>query len=611
MLIKIRETEDIEQAQLVGSEEVHETLAIIWDEEKSEAALRPQPNGEATKWDTVLDSNVLGTPASHSSERCTEDLTPFSQNLVMETGSSGCDVPSSGGKGRDLQYPSHCPPLLHLPTELLAEIFRSTLPSIDLMSDQVEARLHSYMQKLYGMRLVAKRWQGIIDGTPTFWTFVLSILPPHVNEATMLRSGNGLLAIVYALDAYTKGQPSAKDFFKSWAHTFPRWSAYRGPLLSQYLDKPAPRLEKVILRGSELGDEPLELLGGNTLSLRHVDLSNVSIRWRTGLFTNLKVLKLVQVGHSTQELTTTLLLDILLASPFLEQLALVGVDATTDTSSSYPIIPLPRLKFIRLSGCTYTFTGGILRQIRASSCTTFWLTAGVDELDLPRLLGDDLRHFNELFRSIHKLNGSSEITLDLDGFEWTCSGGPRSEDNPSFIVVIFLDPATTCFHWVGRILQNDPGLTIRFSFGATVSQDVFESMASMRCVTRVEIEPLWTEDQILSVFRFLGDPLSASPSLPSLPCLQEILFDGTFWNVQKVLDMLHSRFNSLSREHVERTPLRIRVKPRGSRPIIDLTTLIKIREMDRVESVQFLGPENVDGWLAITWDEEASKPAWG
>ncbi|KAG8909045.1 hypothetical protein FRC01_007188 [Tulasnella sp. 417] len=535
----------------------------------------------------------------------------------METSSSGCDVPSSEGTGRDLQHPSLCPPLLHLPTELLAEIFQSTLPSVDLMLDQVEARLLSYMRKLYGMRLVGKRWQEIIDGTPTFWTFVLSILPQHVNEATILRSGNGLLVIVYALNGYTKGQPSAKDFFKSWAHTFPRWSAYRGPLLSQYLDKPAPQLEKVILMRNELGDEPLELLGGNATSLRHVDLSYVSIRWKAGLFTNLKVLKLVKVGRNPQELTTTLFLDMLLASPFLEQLDLIKMDATTDTSSSYPIITLPRLRFIRLSSCPYKFMGGILRQIRASSCTTFWLTAGVDRLDLPRLLDDDLRHFNELFRSIHQSNGSSEITLDIDGFRWSYYGsyygGPGLENNPSFSfsVVIFDDHPTTCIRWVGRILQNNPGLGIRFSFGANLSRDVFESMRSMRCVTRVELGSCWADDEILSVSRFLGGPLGASPSLPSLPCLQEILFHGTFWNVQKVLEMLHSRFNSLSREHVERTPLRIRVKPMGSRPIIDLTTLIKIRETDGVESVQFFRPEHVDDWLAITWDEETSKPAWG
>ncbi|KAG8910224.1 hypothetical protein FRC01_006454, partial [Tulasnella sp. 417] len=173
------------------------------------------------------------------------------------------------------------------------------------------------MRKLYGMRLVAKRWQEIIDGTPTFWTFVLSILPPDVNEATVLRSGNGLLAIVYVLTPRTGGYLSAKDFFASWAHIFPRWSAYRGPLLSEYLAKPAPHLEKVILKGSESGDEPLELLGGSATSLRHVDLSHVSIRWKAGLFTRLKVLKLVKISYLR-----------------VHSLEVSGMDVITDTSSS-------------------------------------------------------------------------------------------------------------------------------------------------------------------------------------------------------------------------------------------------------------------------------------
>ncbi|KAG8910914.1 hypothetical protein FRC01_006052 [Tulasnella sp. 417] len=527
----------------------------------------------------------------------------------MEISSSGCEAQSDGGTqaGRGVWSTTPSP---QLPTELLAEIFRSSLPSAELTLNRVEARLLSYMRKLYKMRLVAKRWQEIIDGTPTFWTFVLSILPPDVNETTILRSRNGFLAIVYAFAPREGGYLSAKDFFKSCAHIFPRWSAYRGPLLSEYLEKPAPQLETIIVMRNNGHDEPLELLGGCATSVRHVDPSYVSIRWKAGLFTKLKVLKLVKVGHNPQELNTTLLLDILLASPFLEQLEFSRMDVITDTSSSYPIITLPRLRSICFYDCPYTFTGGILRQIRASSCTNFRLTVRMDGLDLPRLM-DDLRPFQEVFREINRRNQLSGIKLNLNAFEWS-SGGLGSENYSLFSVHIYGNLPATCIRWVGHILQSEPGLSIRFELGANVSRDVFESMASMRCVTRVEIVAIWREDEVLSVLRFIGDPFSAGSSLPSLPCLREIIFDGTFWNLQTLLDMVHPRFNSLSWEHAERALLRVSVIRRAvSGRIIDLTTLTKLREMDGVESVQLLGPEQPDGCLAITWDEETSKPVRG
>ncbi|KIO25119.1 hypothetical protein M407DRAFT_244193 [Tulasnella calospora MUT 4182] len=44
------------------------------------------------------------------------------------------------------------------------------------------------------------------------------------------------------------------------------------------------------------------------------------------------------------------------------------------------------------------------------------------------------------------------------------------------------------------------------------------------------------------------------------------------------------------------------------RPILDLPTLIKIREAEGIECVEFVGRHDADGTLAITWNEEASEP---
>lgn len=224
------------------------------------------------------------------------------------------------------------PRISKLPTELLVEIIRLELPPVDFMHPNLDFCAFLHVQRLYTIRSVAKRWQEIIDGTPPFWTFVVSTLPYHVNESTIRRSGTGPLAIVYAhervFDTYSDAWPSLEDFLDPLDHTFPRWSAYSGLVASEYLDKPAPHLQKIILTQSTWSTPPLELLGGRAPNLRHVHLSNVSIRWKAGLFAGLNVLKLDNVGN--EGLTTMHLLDILHASPCLEHLKFALMAATVD-----------------------------------------------------------------------------------------------------------------------------------------------------------------------------------------------------------------------------------------------------------------------------------------
>lgn len=90
---------------------------------------------------------------------------------------------------------------------------------------------------------------------------------------------------------------------------------------------------------------------------------------------------------------------------------------------------------------------------------------------------------------------------------------------------------------------------------------------------------------------------------------------GAKWTAQGILGIVRLRFDQLLWEGTERTPLAISMS-RGAftsrgrpRPILDLSALAKIRETDGVDRVQFVGPEELDGTLAIIWDEEASAPA--
>ncbi|KIO27553.1 hypothetical protein M407DRAFT_23239 [Tulasnella calospora MUT 4182] len=512
------------------------------------------------------------------------------------------------------------PPISQLPTELLAEIICLALPSVDFMPRDPDVSAHAHVKTLYAMRLIAKQWQEIIEGNPVFWTFVVSTLPPHVNETTIRRSGAGSLAIIYAPEPRNNVHPNTKqsldDFLEPLAHTFHRWSTYSGPIVEEYLNKPAPHLRRIILTRSMESSSPLELLGGSATNLRHVHLSNASLRWRRGLFTNLNVLKLE--GIPKRELTTAHLFDILRASPCLEHLEFGTMDITVDNPPPSQVITLPGLRYIHFRFCWPNFIRAILGQIRAPSCIEFCLDVYMEgfEHDIPAFWNEGLRPFHELLRAAHKRNGSSQIILHQSMFQWESLGGRNIEDRLSFSL------STTCYNpelhirWAESILLGDPGLVIEIYSPNEVGQQLFEAIAPMRCVTKMELHSTETVEESLLVLEFIGKPLNADLSLPSLPCLQEFLLIDIGWHNLDLLDMVHSRFNSVLWQGMERTPLTISI-PRNSITldgyprIFDLTTLMKIRETKGVARVQFVGSEDLRGQLAITWDERTLKVVCG
>lgn len=66
---------------------------------------------------------------------------------------------------------------------------------------------------LYIIRSVTKQWQDIIEGTPCFWTIILSTLPHHVIETSIRRSANLPLYVIYWDLGFTGDKhPSALEF---------------------------------------------------------------------------------------------------------------------------------------------------------------------------------------------------------------------------------------------------------------------------------------------------------------------------------------------------------------------------------------------------------------
>lgn len=512
------------------------------------------------------------------------------------------------------------PPISQLLTELLVAVLQFALPQADFTSQSASFHTRICMKMLYIMRSVAKRWQDIIEGTPSFWTTILSTLPSHVNEASIRHSADLSLSVIYQYpgSANAAKYPSAPEFLDTIVHTRQRWSAialYGTTNMSGYIGDPAPLLQTIIVREPFPSDhtvQSLELLGGDTTHLRHIDLSDVTIHWKMGCLAQLRCLILRRVVNDG--LTGSHLLDILRASPGLQVLKLEEI--RTDIPPNSPVITLHQLKCINLDSCPIGLVQFILQHIRAPSCTKLGLCIDNERVfDASRFINETMNPFSGILLAIHKRSRESEIRLDSDGFYWYTLSSSNANQGLSILIKDQFGPLF--IRWVDRILQNEPGLRINFGDGATSSEAMLGSVAHMRCATKVLIGGGRPREDVSQMLKFLGQPLKTSSSLPSLPCLRELIIKSVSWSIQDLLDMVQSRFCGLSKETVERTLLTILLErgtfswARVAWPIIELTTLARIREMDGVGCIRLVGgARDSGGMLAVKWDEEASRPVW-
>lgn len=474
------------------------------------------------------------------------------------------------------------------------------------------------MRMLYIVRQVAKQWQEVIDGTPSFWTIILSTLPLHVNNTTIMRSENLPLLVVYeyVTAPNENHHPSPEQFLETVAHTRFRWSALSLDISDEtcmpgYLEAPAPLLQTLVVSGpwdDVVDTEPLELLGGQTSNLKYVSISDASFQCRMGLFTGLKALLLSRVRSN---LTTSHIVDILRASPCLEELRVEGDIKTVIPQVSSSFIILSHLRSIEIECNGNDATDCILQRIRAPSCISFTVSVGIGNEDYyQHFMNETLNPFQGVLRTIHIENGASEVSVETFGFYWRSLVAANRSRGFS----IWMDGFNPLgVRWVGQILQEEPGLRIDMAYNTVVSEAILRDMAPLRCVTRLLVS-IDQVEEVRMVLRFLCQPLNPSASLPSLPCLREFVILSTCWSTHNLLDIVQSRLSLFSKSFLHPPPLAINVFPqaflwkRTPRPFIDLITLIKIRETEGVECVKLLGEPNVAGTLAVTWNEEASKP---
>ncbi|KAG8914941.1 hypothetical protein FRC01_003858 [Tulasnella sp. 417] len=512
------------------------------------------------------------------------------------------------------------PWISQLPTELFTGILQLSLPEFDIELHSAPYSSHFRVKRCYILRSVTKRWQTIIEGTPSFWTTVVSTLPSYVNETSIIRSANLPISIIYYHPGYTNPAHllTEVEFLKIIQHSRPRWSAislnlYDSTAMVDYIGTPLPLLRTIIVRSvrpTSLASEPLELLGGDTANLRFVCFSGVSILCSAGHFVQLKCLTLKKVGRDG--LRGPQLLDTLRASPALEVLNLKGIRAEVPPPS--PTIPLHHLRCIKLRSCAIDLVVYILQQIQAPSCTRLCL--GIEdepEFDVPHFLNETLKPFHGMLYTTHRQLRESTVLLDFGLFRWYTPSCSKMEGFSIFIDCA-LDPL--CISWVDGILQDESGLQISFGRAGAFSEAVLRSVAPMRSVTKVLIRETWLGADNRTLLQFIGKPLPTGASLPSLPYLKEIFLPFGGWKTQDLLEMVRSRFCALPWKDMEQTLLTINV-PRGgfswagiTSPILDLATIVEIRKTSGVQCVKLSGSKDPVGMLAVTWNESCSQPVW-
>ncbi|KAG8953420.1 hypothetical protein FRC04_002262 [Tulasnella sp. 424] len=214
-----------------------------------------------------------------------------------------------------------------LPLELFISIITLSLDSANPLDDLI---------RLEQLRLVSKTWLWTIEYTPQFWTYIPDDpkASARINE-WIKKSGNAPLRIAYRNFTQFHGPFMSLLYpllhrWKSVSISTVHWN------VSAFLDKPAPLLEELILRGVSFGPDT-SLFASATPSLAVVEFLDVKVPRDLSCLKDLKSLQLRGVTNPSGKFTIGRLYDILSASPNLKRLNL-DTNYEDDTCRRDPLL---------------------------------------------------------------------------------------------------------------------------------------------------------------------------------------------------------------------------------------------------------------------------------
>ncbi|KAG8915334.1 hypothetical protein FRC01_003697 [Tulasnella sp. 417] len=173
------------------------------------------------------------------------------------------------------------------------------------------------------LRLVNKAWQAAIDSTPLFWSCIPNPVRsiPDAISRWIRKSGEVPLDV-----NFTEFGGNIGEFMQFLIPHRHRWrklsiTGTQGDSISQYINKPAPILEELIISSAPLSPDTIAF-GGIAPFLSSVELSGVMMPEDTQFLRNLNCLQLTRIKYPPGTSPIHKLCDILNACPGLEKLKL-------------------------------------------------------------------------------------------------------------------------------------------------------------------------------------------------------------------------------------------------------------------------------------------------
>ncbi|KAG8954802.1 hypothetical protein FRC00_005702, partial [Tulasnella sp. 408] len=407
-----------------------------------------------------------------------------------------------------------------------------------------------YMESLYSLRLVSRTWRDILDSTPSVWVVLTSTFPLTVNQASITRSSGAPLTIHFGDMNDSSVQPD--EFIELVGPIRDRWKVVcvdedAVPTVWNYLTSPAPLLETVRLRTRPMSGAPrqgLELLGGETHSIRQLHLYGFIVHWDRCTFRGLKHLGLASADR--YGLTMDMILNILAESPNLESLYIDLMKFPVSTSFPLHPIYLPHLRTIELMFLPGNIVFPLLRHIEAPNCQMIKIQAeNVRNND--EWVGESMGSFEPLLRKMHEKSGRSQLDVSPSYVDWKTpfKRGSGKHGCCSFEVQIRIFSFISLLRWIERVVNGGDleGLEMRVYItgeNRLPDPEITSILGRFRNVT--EIYAYHGPENGREVVRLLSD-LDDSP-IPLLFSLTVLHIDYEYIAAEEILLMLRTRLTA-------------------------------------------------------------------
>lgn len=505
----------------------------------------------------------------------------------------------------------------NLPVELLTQVLHRALPPIDTQALVHPDACSDYMQALYKLQLVAKRWKEVVDATPVLWALVSWGFADRQNVANMDKSQNSPLLV--HCSGTTRDGPddgvSCLHFLELIEPARHRWQvlwldSVLPEGLPRHLAEPAPTLETINLNccpGDFDNPEVFTLFGHHVSNVRSVSLMQLAFHPSPSPFRDLSYFNLYSTRGS--RIAVDWIEEVLRGSPQIERLCLIDVDVQTPTAPK----PIATIKLVHLKSLTTDQMDGsaidyIIRRIEAPNCIQFQLAYDgerAEDYDPSLLLDSALASFEPLLQDIFHRMPDPYLSIDENSLFWGQNGSLswESDFTPFFHLGVEEVPFLAVIRWVdrvidptrlGRDLSQRPLVGSLHITGTTPLADpeIASRLKHLQSVTQISAE-VSTAD-VRQLLRILGD---AGPE-PWFPYLRQLNVHAYRWEAKELLEMIRARLSRPSPLVPQLTvTIQRHIFPRfpeaGNRVIFEPDILQEIRAIKGV-NVVYPGGENAD-----------------